>query len=54
MIRCRKTPTSKPKAKKPPRQYAEAETKCPLSLKADTRKPVKTEFFNTLGQDATS
>ncbi len=34
---------------KPPRHHTEAGTKCPLLLKADIEKLLKSQFFNSLG-----
>jgi hypothetical protein len=38
----------------PPRLTAEATRKCPLIPKAGTKKPPRSDFFNSLSQEETS
>ena len=50
---CLGTPTSWTNKAKPPQHHTEAARKCPLLLKADTRNPLRSHFFNSLSHKRT-
>ena len=43
-------PTLRTNKAKPPQHHTEATRKCPLLLNADTRNPLRSHYFNSLGQ----